>query len=89
MKIIKLNRRYTQYRDYHHQVGVRFPEWDSNVTKLREALTEITGSYGWFRDHAWFSYYGKKSGHQTVRPFFITVRDESVLTMALMKVKHD
>lgn len=88
MKIIKLNGRYRQYKEHRHTAGVRFDGWQPEVETLSKALYALTGTYGWFKDGEWFHYFGTKSAGSDARPYFITVRDENLLTMALLKVQN-
>ena len=87
MKIIKLDRRYGQYKKYGHTVAVKFKGWQAEVLQLESALRSLTGSAGIARDGEWHSYYGEKPYSYAVRPFFVTVRDEATLTMTLLKAQ--
>jgi hypothetical protein len=89
MKIIKLNRRYKQFKEHGHFAGLRFHTWSHRAQVVENAFKDITRTNGWDRGGAWYAYFGKVSRRTDARPYFITVRDESLLTMALLKVNND
>ena len=88
MKVVKLNRRFRQYKEYGHTVALRFP---NGLTPDAQAIHRVCGQKlngsGWMREHDWYSYYGKNSGRYDVRPYWITFRRESDLTMILLSAK--
>lgn len=86
MKIVKLNRRWRQYKEHHHVAAVRFNSWSDEAHKFEQAMKELTRTSGWSRDGQWYGYFGKPSNRTQSKPYFITVRDESLITMALLKV---
>lgn len=86
MKIIKLDRRYGQYKKYGHTVAVKFKSWQVEALHLESALRSLTDSGGVFREGAWYGYYAK-AGAWHVRPYIVTVKDEATLTMALLKAQ--
>jgi len=89
MKIIKLNRRYKQFKEHGHVAGIRFPTWNDRAQAVERVFREITKSSGWARNGSWYGYFGKVGRRTAARPYFITVCDESLLTMALLKVNND
>ena len=89
MKIIKLNRRYRQFKEHGHVAGIRFPTWNHQAQKAELAFKDLTRTSGWDRSGSWYAYFGKARLTTSARPYFITVRDESLLTMALLKVNND
>jgi hypothetical protein len=89
MKIIKLNRRYKQFKEYGHVAGVRFYTWNHQAQAVERAIKDMTSSSGWDRNGSWYGYFGKVARRTDARPYFITVRDESLLTMVLLKVNND
>lgn len=83
MKVIKLNRRFTQFREHGHVVGVKFTHWDDEARKLEVACAKLFKSHGWTRDARWYCYFGeRRNGH--FRPYWFTFRNEQDLTMALL-----
>lgn len=86
MKVIKLNRRYTQFKESGHTIGFRFNIYTNQCMDIEQALREITGRSGWDRDGDWCGYFGKGP---SPRPYFITLRDEAVASMVLLKISND
>lgn len=85
MKIIKLNRRFRQFKEANHQIGFRFDSYNADCTAIESALRDITQAGGWERWGDWYSYFGTARDTFGMRPYFITVRTEEIATMALLK----
>lgn len=85
MQVIKLDRRWRQFKEYHHQVCFRFDGWSKEASALERALRELTGQSGFDRGQDWYSYYGAPSRNGP-RPYYVTVRNEATGTMALLRV---
>lgn len=85
MKIVKLNRRFRQYKEYGHTVALKFPHGHTpdSVAIEKACRARLTG-HGWLREHDWYGYYGAKSGRYDVRPYWITFRNEMDLTLVLL-----
>jgi hypothetical protein len=86
VKVIKLNRRYTQFKESGHTIGFRFDKYTEQCIAIERALREITGQGGWSRDGVWCGYFGKGP---SPRPYFITLRDEAMASMVLLKISND
>lgn len=86
MKVVKLNRRWKQFKEHRHVAALRFNKWGDDVRAYEQAFKEITRTSGWDKGGEWHGYFGKASGRSGSRPFFITVRDESLITLVLLKV---
>jgi len=86
MKVIKLDRRWLQYKKYGHTAAIKFDGWHPDALPVEKILKEITACGGIFRTDPWYGYYGKSNRLSARRPYFITVKDEVVLTMALLKL---
>lgn len=87
MKVIKLNRRWKQFKEQGHVVAFKFNGWEKKVKVVQEKLKEITQSSGWSETGEWYSYYGARPGRDSIRPYFITMRSEQVATMVLLSMK--
>jgi hypothetical protein len=86
MKLIKLDRRHRQYKEYQHQAAFRFEHWCKEAQEIEKALSSLTGTGGWDRSSAWYSYYGRASNRNSTRPYFVTVRDDTITSLVLLKV---
>jgi hypothetical protein len=88
MKVVKLNRRFTMYKDHGHQVALRFSSYTKEVGQIERTTKELLGNQfeSWDSYPHWRAYFGKLSGHTTVRPFWITFRDPAHLTMLMLKL---
>jgi len=85
MKIVKLNRRYKQFRENGHTMALRFESYDSKkVPAYENACRERLGGTGWNRQANWWSGFGSPNRGNTHRPFWITFRNESELTLVLL-----
>ena len=84
MKVIKLDNRYKQYKEHRHQVGFRFEAWNDQAHQIEKILRGMYRTGGWDRSNDWYSYFGTAPSRTGTRPFFITMRDESVSSMVLL-----
>jgi hypothetical protein len=85
MQVIKLNRRWRQFKEHGHQVCFKFDGWSKEVSAIEQALRAITSQSGYDRGQSWYSYYGAPT-RTGPRPYFITIRDEATSTLALLRV---
>lgn len=86
MKIVKLNRRFRQFKEHGHTVALRFPDGSSKkIRAIEKTCREKLSGGGWLREHTWYSYYGKAPSIGA-RPYWITFRNESDLTLVLLSV---
>ena len=87
MKIIKLNRRYKAFKELGHTVGLRFDSWCNEAGPYEKYLTKMYGSqYMHNNSSQWKSGFGSRPNTNSPRPYFITMRDEKVLTALLLAV---
>lgn len=86
MKVIKLNRRFKMYKEHGHQAGLRFDTWNQQAQAAEAALRQITQTGGWSRDNEWYSWVGQPTRQFGTRPYFITVRDEQILSLVLLSL---
>ena len=89
MKIIKLNGRFSMYREgYKH--ALRWNEgYCREVAPYEQAMQEMYGGSGYTTGNSWRSAYGSSRSKAGVTPFYIYLRDESMLTMLLLRVKNE
>jgi hypothetical protein len=87
MKIVKLNRRFRQFKDHGHVVALRFNDWNKKANAVERVCREKLQGGGWLRDHDWYSYYGERNSRydrDIGRPYWITFRNEADLTLVLL-----
>jgi hypothetical protein len=86
MKVVKLNRRFRQFKEHGHVVALRFHSgYSDQVRAIEKVCREKLRGGGWLREHDWYSYYGK-SRDGFARSYWITFRRESDLTLVLLSV---
>ena len=86
MKFIKLNRRFNQFKEARHTVCFRFDSYSNQSIDVEQALRSLTNTGGWEKNGEWYGYFGKG---RSPRPYFITVRDEALASMVLLKISND
>jgi hypothetical protein len=89
MKIVKLNRRFRQFKEHGHTVALRFEGWTKKATEVEKVCREKLKGSGWSRDQNWYSYYGERNSRydrNIGRPYWITFRNEAELTLVLLSV---
>mgnify|MGYP003335859420 CR=1 FL=1 len=90
MKVVKLNRRFRQFKEHGHTVALKFDEGhDSDAVDIQRLIRARLGHNGWMRDHDWYSYYGDRNSRTMTRPYWITFRRESDLTMILLAMENN
>ena len=82
MKVVKLNRRYRQFRDNGHTIALRFDGWDEIALQYERVARNKLGGHGYYRADSWFSYFG--DGRKGPRPYWITFRNEQDATLVLL-----
>ena len=90
MKVIKLHPRFKLYQDgYTH--AIRWDHWDPKIAAIEVALAVMLGSRFYnTKQAAWRGTFGSKRDPKTgYKRYFIAVRNESHLTMALLKAQQD
>ena len=85
MKIVKLNRRFKQYKEYGHTIALKFSNgYSKDAGKIEKICRDRFDSAGWMPDSDWYHYYGARSGRYDVRPYWISFRNEADLTLVLL-----
>ena len=84
MKVVKLNRRFRQFKDHGHVVALRFPHYSPEIGTLERLVSKKLGGQSWDRAGLWCSYFGAANGHSDRKTFWITFRRESDLTLVLL-----
>jgi hypothetical protein len=83
MKVVKLNRRFRQFREHGHTIALRFPSYTESVPYEKTTRNKL-GVGGWQRHDSWYSYFGNRSSRNDFRPYWITFRNEAELTLVLL-----
>lgn len=84
MKVVKITRSWNQWKSG-HTVAMRFDNFAESreYERLANQLFPSSGG-GWRSDGDYYSWFGARSGRNRSRPYFISFRDESVVTMILL-----
>ena len=78
MKVIKLDHRHNLKRKGYNW-AFRFEGWDPNSFKVEAAVKQLEG---WRWD---MTYWGKPTGRNTGRLYYVGVKNESTITMVMLK----
>jgi hypothetical protein len=101
MKIVKLNRRFNIHKNYGFQVGLKFGSWDDNAREVEEFCKKRFGKEAWGLRYNypaairkadtgdWSSQFGQKAKSDKRTPYWIYLRNESMLTMLMLGVEHN
>jgi hypothetical protein len=85
MKVVKLNRRFRQFKEAGHTVALRFEHGHTpDSIAIERACRDRLKENGWNRNHSWYTYYGDRPSRDAVRPYWITFRNEADLTLVLL-----
>jgi len=84
MKVVKVTRNWKIW-DSGHRVALRFDGYDA-ARQIEGTAAKIfpKSQGGWRRDGDYFSWFGKQNGRSSYRPYFISFRDEKMLTFVLL-----
>ena len=87
MKIVKLNRRFKQFKENGHTVALRFESYQPQTIAAYEKICRARlRGHGYNREADWYSYFGHAPNSNSPRPYWITFRRESELTLVLLSV---
>lgn len=90
MKVIKLSKRFKLYKEgYTH--ALRFIKWDGAVVyPIEKKMADMLGTqYSWRQPTIWRGTFGSNVDSKTgYKPYYIAVRNESHLTMALLAIQN-
>lgn len=85
MKVVKLNRRFRQFKEHGHTVAFKFPNgYTADSVAIEKVCRARLKDSGWNRSHSWYSYYGDRPNRFDVRPYWITFRYEADATLVLL-----
>jgi hypothetical protein len=85
MKVVKVSRNWKQW-DSGHRVALRFNSYSEAflVEHVAAKFFPPAQGGGWRRDADYYSWFGKNNGRSDYRPYFISFRDEKMLTFVLL-----
>jgi hypothetical protein len=85
MKVVKLNRRFKQYKEHGHVVALRFSSYQPATIAAYEKICRARlRGHGYNREADWCGYFGYAPNSTHPRPYWITFRNEADLTMVLL-----
>lgn len=88
MKVVKLNRRFTMHKEHGHEVALRFDSWGDRAREV-ERVTKATFGHQYTWDttyNIWRGYFGNTNRRTGWRPYWISFRNHSDLTLIMMKL---
>jgi len=83
MKVVKLDRRFRQFKQHGHVIAVRCDSWLGEGVALEKICNAKLEGRGYMPDNDWHAYFGKDNGRPN-RPFWISFRRETDLTLVLL-----
>ena len=83
MKVVKLDRRFRQFKQHGHVIAVRCDSWLGEGVALEKICNAKLEGHGYMPDNDWHAYFGKDNGRAN-RPFWISFRRETDLTLVLL-----
>ena len=86
MKVVKLNRRFKQFRDNGHTVAIRFPCYNVRAGRIEKFVKQRLGGHGYDRQADWCGYFGAANGHSDRKTYWITFRNEADLTLVMLSL---
>ena len=86
MKVVRLDRRFRQYKQHGHVIAVRCDSWLGEGTSFEQVCKAQLGGQGYMPANDWHAYFGKNNGRAN-RPFWISFRREADLTLVLLSAQ--
>ena len=88
MKVVKLNRRFKQYKENGHTVALRFESYHPGTVSAYEKICRARlKGHGYNHEADWAGYFGHATRGNSYRPYWITFRNEADLTMVMLCAK--
>jgi hypothetical protein len=85
MKVVKLNRRFKQFKENGHTIALRFESYrPDTISKYEKVCRARLRGHGYDRGADWCSYFGHAPDRNSSRPYWITFRRETDLTLVLL-----
>jgi hypothetical protein len=87
MKVVKLNRRFKQYKEHGHTVALRFASYQPATIEAYEKICRARlRGHGYNREADWCGYFGYAPNSSRPRPYWITFRNEADLTLVMLSL---
>ena len=87
MKVVKLNRRYKAFKNYGHTYAFRFDVWSRESGLVEDIMSTMLGSQYTGNFHNWRATFSERPQSNMPRPYFISFRDESIISLVLLKME--
>lgn len=88
MQLIKLNRRFRACREHGHTIALEFSGFDIQSSVIEGRMMMAFGSQ--YKDQPeWRSWFGRLNGRRGCRPYYISMLDESHLTLLMLMHGND
>ena len=84
MKIVKLNRRFKMFREHGHTIALRFTEFNRNASVIEKICKATFRTSSWDAQGPWHGRFGHRPDPFSSRPYWISFRKESDLTLVLL-----
>jgi len=85
MKVVKLNRRFRQFKENGHTVAMRFESYQPATIAAYENICRARlQGHGYSREADWCGYFGHVQNSSRPRPYWITFRNAADLTLVLL-----
>ena len=84
MKIVKLNRRHKMFKEHGHVVALRFNECNRNAIAIENICKAKFKTSSWDAQGPWHGRFGHRPDPFSSRPYWISFRKESDLTLVLL-----
>jgi hypothetical protein len=85
LQIVKLDKRYTQFKTYGHTAAFKFSGWCRESHLAEYVLFDLYG-HGRSPRGQWYGYFAKSKKEMYEIPYIITFRDSSIISIVLLKM---
>lgn len=83
MKVVKLDRRFRQFNEHGHTIGLRFSSYTDSVPYENTTRKKL-GDGGYVRHGLWYSYFGDRRPRHGGRPYWITFLNAADATLVVL-----
>ena len=73
------------FKEHGHTVAMRFDGWSQQIAVYQSVCQSRLGSE--YKNFSWSSHFGTRNSRTDIRPYWITFRNESDLTLVLLSVQ--
>ena len=88
MKLVKLNRRHTAFKELDHKWAFRWPSFDTKTClAVEHVFFEMYGSqYKWNGSTEWKAGFGHQTRGSVYRPYWVSFKNEHDATIVLLRM---